>query len=192
MTPDSQIDDAVTDTESLDCDLPTDSPACAREDDLDGLKPWKRTFITQLRTVPNVGLACRTANVSRQTAYEYRKNDARFAALWDSAMEDAADEVEGSLYEEAAVGRQKVIYGKDGEVKSVEHVKDVNAMRFFLQGNRPTKYRESAAVVNVNLAPAEDAVARALANGALARFARELAEEQGKIIDVEAVTAPAK
>ena len=82
-------------------------------------------------------------------------------------------------------------YGKNGEVRDVENIRDVRALDILLKGNRPAKYRDKSPVVNVNLAPSEDAVARALANGALARFAGELAARQGKIVEAQVIATPA-
>jgi hypothetical protein len=38
--------------------------------------------------VPVVKAACRAARVSRETAYELRKQDAEFSREWDEALED--------------------------------------------------------------------------------------------------------
>ena len=39
----------------------------------------------------SVQLSCRSAKVSRDTAYEHRKGDAEFAKQWDEAAEHAID-----------------------------------------------------------------------------------------------------
>jgi len=202
MPTDSQIDDAVTDNGRGQRDSRADGHTPAREAgdgpgdsyelEIQLIAPWKQRFIEALRVVPNIDLAARKAGCSRQTCYKHKGDDALFSKLWDETLEAAWDAAEGALYEEGVVGRQKVNYGKNGEVRDVENIRDVRALDILLKGNRPAKYREKGPVVNLNLAPAQEAVSRALANGSLARFARELAERQSKIIDVVPLTTKAK
>lgn len=150
--------------------------ACAREAQeldprLSQLAPWQLTFITQLQKVPNITLAARTANVSRDTAYKYRESNEAFQKLWDEALEGHSDEVEGSLYDVAVNGHERVLYGKDGEVKSVEKHRDVNAMKFWLSGNRPKTYREThGPLININLPAVDQALDAALQNGSFREF----------------------
>lgn len=58
---------------------------------------WKEVFLGNLAVVPNVGRACRVAGVSRQTAYQARKQHPDFAAEWDAALENGIDMVEEAM-----------------------------------------------------------------------------------------------
>lgn len=151
------------------------------------LRPWQRAFIMQLREVPNITLAARAANFTPQGCRKWRDKCEMFRELWDEALEGCVDEVEGALFTEAAVGRERVVYGKDGEVKSTERVRDVNAMRFYLAGNRPGKYREvkDGGGQPQQFEPAEAAVIKALAGGVLSEIGRKLVERHGKTIEAE-------
>jgi hypothetical protein len=143
------------------------------------LRPWQQRFLESLQKAPNVGLACRIANVSRVTAYRSRDDNELFRELWDEALESVTDEVEHALYDVAVNGHERTQYSKDGEVRGVERVRDVNAMKFFLSGNRPKTYREThGPLVNINVGQAEEALTAALQSGTLERFfGRKLTEK---------------
>jgi hypothetical protein len=115
------------------------------------LKRWMQLIICELQVKPHVGIACLKGKVSRETAYNYRDNNLDFRGLWDEAVESHTDTAEYSLYDLGTKGDVKEVY-KDGQLVSKEHRRDSQALRFFLSGNRPQKYREnSAPQVTVNV-----------------------------------------
>lgn len=135
------------------------------------LKPWQQKFLESLQTAPHIGLACKAANVSRVTAYKLREENELFRELWDEALENVTDDVENALYDIAVNGHERTHFGKDGEVKGVEKVRDVNAIKFWLSGNRPKTYREThGPLVNINVGKQEDALTAAIENGVLKDF----------------------
>ena len=81
-------------------------------------------FLTALANSANVRLACQAAGVSRKTAYAHRERSARFAADWESALEDACDGLE-------VLARKRASEGSDV------------LLIFLLKAHRPAKYRET-------------------------------------------------
>lgn len=153
----------------------------AQPDPIAQLKPWQQTIIRELRNIPNVTRACRMANrTSTDSAYKSREDDELFRRLWDEALEGHTDAVEESLYDIAVNGHERTHFGKDGEVKGKEKVRDVNAIKFWLAGNRPKTYREThGPLVNINVGQVEDALGSALENGVLRDFFdRKLTEKR--------------
>lgn len=141
------------------------------------LKPWHRLFLDSLKKLPNIGSACRAANVSRVTAYKHREDNEAFREAWDELLEDHTDTVEESLHEVATEGHKRVHVTKAGTVVE-ERVKDVNAMKFWLSGNRPKTYREThGPLVNIQLPTVEEALG-AFLTGPAADFARKLTAPQ--------------
>jgi len=64
----------------------------------------KRKFLSALTVRGTVFHAAQAAGVSRQTAYRWRYEDREFASLWDEAIENAVDEVESTIYQQAIGG----------------------------------------------------------------------------------------
>lgn len=64
----------------------------------------KKTFIEALTLHGTVYHAAQAAGVSRQTAYRWRHEDSDFADQWDEAHENAVDEVENTIYQQAVGG----------------------------------------------------------------------------------------
>lgn len=68
---------------------------------------WQQRFIKSLRAVPNVKVACKAAGINRWTAYRHRKDNPQFAALWQDALDQSIDELEGRAFEIALHGDQQ-------------------------------------------------------------------------------------
>ena len=64
----------------------------------------KKRFIEALTLNGTVYHAAKAAGVSRQTVYRWREEDAEFAGLWEEAIENAVDEVENTIYQQAVGG----------------------------------------------------------------------------------------
>jgi hypothetical protein len=82
----------------------------------------RETFLETLRATCNVSAACRTAGISRQTAYRWRSEDEAFAAEWEDAEGAAIDALEGFAYERAMSGNSD------------------RMIEILLKGHRPQRY----------------------------------------------------
>ena len=56
---------------------------------------WRGVFIDRLKATGNITLAARGAGVARQHAYRTRNRSKAFRRLWDEALEQAVDLLEG-------------------------------------------------------------------------------------------------
>jgi hypothetical protein len=64
----------------------------------------KKRFIETLSSQGTVFHAAQAAGVSRWTAYRWRRDDSEFRSLWDEAIENAVDEVESVIFQQAVGG----------------------------------------------------------------------------------------
>ncbi len=85
---------------------------------------WQQTFLDSMLSTPNVTVACRAAQISRQQAYRVRGDDPQFAALWQEALDKSVDELEQRAFQIAMEG-------------------DTNLLQFILRAHRPETYRET-------------------------------------------------
>lgn len=83
---------------------------------------WKKQFLETLRNSANVRVACQAAVISRQSAYEARRKNSKFAAQWDEALEDACDVLEARAWDRSKTSDQLLM--------------------FLLRAHRPGKYTE--------------------------------------------------
>lgn len=84
---------------------------------------WIPKFLKALAENGNVSDACRRANVSKNTVYEWRKNNKEFAAQWQTAIEDAIESLELIAWQRAKATSDTLII-------------------FLLKSLKPTVYRE--------------------------------------------------
>jgi NRPS condensation-like uncharacterized protein len=85
---------------------------------------WKARFLELIRTTGNVHLAAEGAGVSRAAPYAAAARDAKFAAAWATAEEDAVDVLE-------AAARKRALTVSD------------SLLICLLKAHRPEKYRET-------------------------------------------------
>jgi hypothetical protein len=76
----------------------------ARVDKVDGhkrlrLRQWQKKFLSALKQTPNVTLAARAANISREMVYRSRRSDPAFAEAWQSALDEAVDFLENKAWD---------------------------------------------------------------------------------------------
>jgi hypothetical protein len=102
---------------------------------------WDKAFLTSLRRLGNVTVACEAARISRSAVYERRKNDEAFSDAWDEALEEASDRLELEARRRAERGTLKPIYQKGKRVGYVREYSDT-LMSLLLKGNRPEKFAE--------------------------------------------------
>lgn len=110
--------------------------------------PKKRAaFLAELAQRGNVSDACAAADIGRTTVYDWRADDATFAADWDAALDQAADTMEREAFRRAVDGVDEPVYGSlgqglgSGEVGRIRKYSDT-LLIFLLKAARPEKFRE--------------------------------------------------
>ena len=106
---------------------------------------WKAIFLRELAICGIVGAACKKARIGRTTAYKTRDEDSEFAAAWDAALDDAADDMEHEAWRRGTKGTVKPVYQGGKEVGRIREYSDT-LLIFQLKGIRPEKYRDRADV----------------------------------------------
>jgi hypothetical protein len=115
-----------------------------------------------LRTHGNVSEACAAAQIGRQSAYDWRNDDADFAAAWDEALDEAADTMEREAWRRAVEGTEKPVFGSlgrgegTGEVGRIREYSDT-LLIFMLKAARPEKFRERTETRHTGLTPQQAA-----------------------------------
>jgi len=92
-------------------------------------------FLQVLRETGNASAAARKAGVSLTKAYEKKATEEKFCREWDTAIEEALDDLEGELRRRALEGTEKPVYYGGKEVGSVRSYNDNLAM-FLLKSRR--------------------------------------------------------
>lgn len=116
--------------------------AARRKPSAEELRAAQRSaFLEALASFGTVRHACEAADVGRSTVYEWREEDADFAAAWDAALEEAADTLEREAMRRAAEGVDKPVFQGGALVGFVREYSDT-LLIFLLKGLRPEKYRE--------------------------------------------------
>src|SRR5438105_14996125 len=64
--------------------------------------PWRERLIAALRRNPKMILACKAANISRNTVYTHLRKDARFRRRWEHALYQGIDAVDRAYWKELA------------------------------------------------------------------------------------------
>jgi hypothetical protein len=91
-------------------------------------RQWQKAFLAALEQTGSVTQSAETAKIGRCNAYEHKRNDPAFAALWEQALDAGADALEDEARKRAFAGA------------------DVLLM-FLLKGLRPQKWRESRSTI---------------------------------------------
>lgn len=108
---------------------------------------WRTPFLGTLSATGNVSSAVVAADVSRAFVYAERTRDPDFAALWDAALDMAADALELEARRRAHDGWEEPVFGSmgtgrgTGEIGTVRKYSDT-LLIFLLKGARPEKYRD--------------------------------------------------
>ena len=88
-------------------------------------RDWRGPFLLALRKRGNIKESCEKAGISREHAYDVRRNDPVFRAKWDAALEDAVDGLENQAWKMAMSTK-----APDGRM-----------LKFLLEAHRPALYR---------------------------------------------------
>lgn len=109
----------------------------------------KDRFIRRLAESGNVADSCRKARLPQRTAYDLRKSDPAFAALWKEAEEISIDGLEDEARRRGVEGWDEPVYQKGVKVGTVRRHSD-RMLEILLKGHRP-KFRENQVAVQVNV-----------------------------------------
>lgn len=98
-------------------------------------------FLEALKVTCNITKACELSGLARTSAYEWREDDAEFAADWQKALEVASDLLEEEAIRRAKDGTNKPVYQGGQLVGHVQEYSDT-LMIFLLKGAKPKKYMD--------------------------------------------------
>src|ERR1700749_3208984 len=101
-----------------------------------------KRFLAVLAGTGNVTSACRSARIGRQSAYEWRAEDADFRAKWEAAYKVGIEAWEDEVTRRAMKGTDKPVFYKGRKIPSLRKYSDTLAI-FKLNGAKPEKYRQN-------------------------------------------------
>ncbi len=101
----------------------------------------KARFLTYFLELCIIGEAAKQAGVSRQTIYNWQKEDEQFKADFEDARQSIIEKLEKEAFRRACTGVSKPVF-QGGEL--VGHIQEYSdtLLIFLLKGNAPQKYRE--------------------------------------------------
>ena len=105
----------------------------------------RAVFLAALAETASVTRACEAAKFPRQCAYDWRRDDADFAAAWDEAVERGTDALEDEAVRRAKDGVAKPVYYHGNRVDTVRDPSDPLLM-FLLKARRPEVYRDQVQI----------------------------------------------
>ena len=92
-----------------------------------------------LEETANTTRTCKLLGISRQTAYNARKNDPEFANDWAESIDIGYDTLEAEAVRRAFQGVEKPVYYQGKQCGFVTEYSDT-LLIFLLKGGRPEKY----------------------------------------------------
>lgn len=110
----------------------------------------KNVFLNNLISCGgNIGRAAAKSGITRQTHYNWLKEDARYAAVYENDVRPQAISVLEDEAQRRATGFEEDVYYKGRKVGTVTKYSD-KLMEILLKANAPEKYRERSEVKNVD------------------------------------------
>ena len=100
---------------------------------------WRGVFLAALRETGNVSAAARRAGTSRSVCYARRRRDTAFAAVWEDALEEAADRLEMEAFRRAVDGVGEDRFFGGHVIGEVTRYSDALLM-FLLRARRPQRF----------------------------------------------------
>ena len=148
--------------------------------------PWRALFFEMLRKTGNVSAAARHAGRARAQLYRLRKQDTAFAALWDDALEEAADWLELEALRRAMDGTEEGRYFRGEMIGTITRYSD-SLLMFLLKARRPLVFGTSQArrLTSANDEDSLDALRRELE----AKMARLMAAHDWQAAAAEALAS---
>lgn len=108
------------------------------------LTPEKLTaFCAVLAETCNVGKACAAVDISRQTAYVWRRDIPDFATAWDEAMKAGLLGLEDEAHRRAFDGIDEPVFHQGQTCGTIRKYSDTLTI-FLLKAHAPEKYRENS------------------------------------------------
>lgn len=101
-------------------------------------------FLEALAHGFSVTKASTLSGLPRRTAYNHRKSEPDFAALWDEAIEAGTDIVEDEALRRAVEGTEDPVFYQGEQVGSVTRYSD-SLLVMLLKARRPEKYKDRQA-----------------------------------------------
>lgn len=101
----------------------------------------KAAMIQALCRTGIVGEAAREVGIHRDTHYEWVKQDPKYAAEVEHAMESAIDLLEAEAKRRAYEGVEEPVYQGGKQVGTIRKYSDT-LLIFLMKGARPEKYRD--------------------------------------------------
>jgi len=98
-------------------------------------------FCSALAETGIVSRACKAVEITRETAYQWRRADPEFSKAWDQALEIGITALEDEAHRRAFNGTREPIYHLGKAVGAVKKYSDTLAI-FLLKAHNPEKYRE--------------------------------------------------
>ena len=108
----------------------------------------KQLFIDSLKRVHSVTLACEKAKISRQSAYDWRKDDEEFATQWENAVERDKDIARASIYERGILGWDEPVVNGGMLIYEYEPVLDDEGNQRFDSKGKPIMKRSKPVSVH--------------------------------------------
>lgn len=109
----------------------------------------RKAFCDVLAVTDNVSMAAAAVGISTSTAYEHRKTDPVFAAMWAEAQALAADSLEYALRRRAMEGVREALWYKGEPIidpttgqQAYKVTYPEASHMFLLRGAKPEKYRD--------------------------------------------------
>jgi len=106
------------------------------------LTPEKKiAFLAALSATCNVTKACKATDLSRETAYKWRRENDDFAAEWEVAMDIGAEALEDEAKRRGFDGVDEPVFHQGVAVDTIRKYSDTLAI-FLLKGALPEKYAD--------------------------------------------------
>lgn len=115
-----------------------------------GIKnPRQRAFLVAFVETGGIAKAAKLSGVSWSAHYQWKRDDAKYLAQFDLAMDMVADRAEAELHRRAIEGYDKPVTYK-GEIRGWYKDFSDTCLIFMLKGMRPEKYRENMVQMTAN------------------------------------------
>lgn len=102
----------------------------------------KGAFLAAFSKLGNITSASKTAKCSRTEVYRWLKEDADFAASFDTAQTEAMEHLEAEAHRRAVTGTLKPVFHQGVQCGQIREFSDT-LLIFLMKAGNPLKYREN-------------------------------------------------